>query len=260
LQEEVLSTEEADKLVLEHQGWAESIARSVARSWNMDWKLDGLDGAALEALIFCARRFQPDRGVPFRGYSRRRIHEASTEAARQSRGWTRGMGVASRAEKIAREVSAELYTVFPGLRAGQLPVTDERGDDDTRLRGSVRQLLVGASMIAAKQGISTSLPDEVMDYKRMIELLATLEPVHQSIMWEVYWEGNSMRGVAAEWGIDELNVIREHQALLPFLEKAISSGKVTQKLKVRPGLKNIALKMKKKDKDGPFKKLTEGQQ
>jgi hypothetical protein len=43
---QVLSEEDANALVIEHQGWAESIARAVARGWNMDWRLDGLDGAA----------------------------------------------------------------------------------------------------------------------------------------------------------------------------------------------------------------------
>ncbi|MCB0333257.1 MAG: hypothetical protein KDD55_07135, partial [Bdellovibrionales bacterium] len=62
-----LSLDEANELVLEHRGWAESIARSVARAWNLDWQMDGLDGAAMEALIFCSRRYSPDRGVPFRG-------------------------------------------------------------------------------------------------------------------------------------------------------------------------------------------------
>src|SRR5262245_28432393 len=98
----MLSIEEADQLVLEHQGWAESIARSVARAWNMDWRLDGLDGAAMEALIFCARRFDPARGVPFRGYARKRIHEASTDAARKSRGWRKGLGTTSKSEQQAR--------------------------------------------------------------------------------------------------------------------------------------------------------------
>jgi len=65
-----LSQEEANNLVVEHHGWAESIARSVARAWNLDWRLDGLDGAAMEALIFCSRRFDPGRGIPFKGYAR----------------------------------------------------------------------------------------------------------------------------------------------------------------------------------------------
>jgi DNA-directed RNA polymerase specialized sigma subunit len=246
-------TEEANRLIEENMGWAQSIARSVARSWNMDWQMDGLDGAAMEALIFCARRYEPGRGVPFKGYSRRRIHEASTEAARKSRAWKLGMMTSSGGSTHqAREVSAELFHVFPELRAGQLPIYDESQDREGQTRSSVRQLLVGASIIAAKQGISTSLPDEVVDYKRLIIAMAALEVIHQIILWEMYWEGNSMRGIASEMRTDELNVIREHQVLLIYLQKAIARGKVLQKLKVRPGLKAAALKIRKENQKGPF--------
>lgn len=254
-QENSLTLEEANALVVEHHGWAESIARSVARAWNMDWRLDGLDGAAMEALIFCARRFQPGRGVPFRGYARRRIHEASTDAARKSKSWQRAVGNGSRGgEQGAREIALELLSVFPELRTGQLPSSDESGDSDD-MRSAVRSLLVGASFLAAKQGIGTSLPDEVMDYKRMLEVVADMEPVHQSLLWQVYWEGGSLRHVADEWDTDELNVIREHKALLAFLFKRISAGKNIPAPKVRPGLREISIKVKKLQPEGAFGKL-----
>lgn len=248
-----LSTDEADALVLEFRGWAESIARSVARAWNMDWQLDGLDGAAMEALIFCARRFQPDRGVPFKGYARKRIHEASSEAARKSRGWKRGLGTQSKEEHAAREISAELFNVFPELREGQLPMGDEGGGDD--MRTAVRQLLVGASIVAAKQGITENSPDDLLDYKRMIVEIAALEPVHQLILWKTYWEGASMRTVATEWETDELNVIREHKVLLTYLQRSMSKAKDNKLPKVRPGLKDISLQLKRDKVEGPFTKI-----
>ena len=250
---DVLTIEEANALVMEHHGWAESIARSVARSWNMDWRLDGLDGAAMEALIFCARRFQPGRGVPFRGYARKRIHEASTEAARRSRGWKRGS--VSNAEQRAREISAELFNVFPELRVGELPSGDDYGEGEDGTRSAVRELLVGASIIAFKQGMLSDQPDEQIDYKRMVEYVSDLEPVHQVMVWKLYWEGSSMRSLATEWEIDELNVIREHKVLLVFLSKSFAKGKPAQRPKVRPGLKAVSIKLRKTEPIGPFSKL-----
>ncbi|MCB0310668.1 MAG: hypothetical protein KDD42_05505, partial [Bdellovibrionales bacterium] len=247
-----LSREEADELVLEHRGWAESIARAVARGWNLDWQLDGLDGAAMEALIFCARRFQPARGVPFRGYARKRIHEASTDQARRSRGW-RGSG--TKAEQDARNISFELLQLFPELRMGQLPGLEGGISDSADTRAALRQLIVGASLIAVRQGISPDQPEEAMDFKRVVMLMADLEPVHQALLWKIYWEGNSMRNVAGEWETDELNVIREHKALLEFLQKCMASGKKGKPLKVRPGLKQVAIKLKKKAPLGEFSKL-----
>ena len=250
--ERALSEEEANALVIEFQGWAESIARCVARAWNLDWKLDGLDGAALEALLFCARRFDPARGVPFKGYARKRIHEASTDAARKCKGWRRSSSTNS-ADQRAKEVSAELYNVFPELHDGYLSLGEEsHGSEDGDVRAALREMLVGASIIAAKQSMTDPLPDDLIDYKRVVSMMAVLEPVHQLLMYKVYWDGLSLRTVATEWETDGLNVMREHKVLLAFLHKSMAAGKSATAPKVRPGLKSMAIKLKKDGSSGPF--------
>jgi hypothetical protein len=248
-----LSEDEANALVIEHQGWAESIARAVARAWNLDWRLDGLDGAAMEALLFCSRRFDPARGIPFRGYARKRIHEAATEAARKTKGWSRASNKAS-AEARARDISAELYGVFPELREGHLPQQEGGGGgDDGDYRSAIRELLVGASIIATKQAASTDpLPDELLDYRKMVSVMATLEPTHQWLLYRVYWDGISLRTVASEWETDGLNVMREHKVLLAYLQKSIALGKPAPIPKVRPGLKPLVQRFTKEGSKGPF--------
>ncbi|MCI5064801.1 hypothetical protein MRY87_03645 [bacterium] len=251
----LLSLEEANALVEEHRGWAESIARSVARGWSLDWQSEGLDGAAMEALIFCSRRFDPSLGIPFRGYARRRIHEASTEAARQSKGWVKSTS-SSQFERLAKEVSVELFELFPELRSGALPATlDGDGGSDKAVRASIRQLLVGATLVTTRQGLASSTPDELLDTKKVIGFLAFLEVIHQIILWRIYWDGDSMRSIASEWEMDELNVIREHIALIEHLSRAIQKDKSFEPLKIRPGLRARALEMKREKTVGPFTKL-----
>jgi hypothetical protein len=253
-EDEILSLEAANELVLEHQGWAESIARSVARAWNMDWQLDGLDGAAMEALIFCARRYQPNRGVPFKGYARRRIHEASTEAARKSKGWKRSLAAMPAAEQRAREISADLFNIFPELRAGELP---DSGDAKGDMRGAVRQLLMGAALLSAREAEEQASPEELLDYKRMVKIVSSLEEVHQLLLWKVYWEGFSLRKVATDWETDGLNVIREHKVLLTYLHKSLAVGRgVLTRPKVRPGLRIVASTLKRKGVKNPFAELS----
>ncbi len=250
---QTLSEDDANNLVLEHRGWAESIARAVARGWNLDWRLDGLDGAAMEALIFCSRRFDPSRGIPFRGYARKRIHEASTDAARKSKGWSRGSANSSATEAKARELSAELYGVFPELREGRLPVQESSGNEEQDFRSAVRELLVGASIVATRQAVASDpLPDDLVDYKRMVKVMAVLDPIHQWLLYRVYWDGLSLRTVAAEWETDGLNVMREHKVLLAYLQKSIAVGKPVATPKVRPGLKQLASKLNKNGEKGPF--------
>jgi DNA-directed RNA polymerase specialized sigma subunit len=249
-----LTIEEANELVLEHRGWAESIARSVARAWDVDWQMDGLDGAAMEAIIFCSRRYDPARGVPFKGYARKRIHEASSDAARKSKGWHKA-GSSSKAQQNAREVAVDLIDIFPELRTGHLP---SGGDGDEDARSGIRQLLVGATMLASRQGLAAADPDELIDLKKTVRIMATLEPVHQIILWKIYWESASMRSIASDWDTDELNVIREHKSLLAHLHSSIARGKSSKPLRVRPGLKEISLRVKKKDPQGPFLKMLSG--
>lgn len=244
------SDEMIAQLTEEHMGWATSIAKSVARAWNMDWQLDGLDGGAYEGLLFCARRFDPARGVPFRGYARRRIHEACTEEARQSKAWQRGTGSQTEEEKEARELSAKLFDVFPELRMGKLPETEGDSPQIT-LRSSVRQLLAGASLLQAFKESGSENPELSVEYKELVQFLAELEPVHQEIIWAIYYRGQSMRSLAEEWGIDDLSVIREHKELLQHLSDNLESSP-GKPMKVRRGLRTVAQELRRAKKLGPF--------
>lgn len=251
---EVLTQEEANELVLENQGWAESIARAVARAWNLDWRSDGLDGAAMEALIFCSRRFKKNLGVPFKGYARKRIHEAATEAAKKTKGWRKASQ--SKLQQQSREISNELINIFPELREAHLPEGDSEGGSEgggEDVRGSLRQLLVGAALIASRQQEDAMLQDDILDVKKMVGILATLEPIHQVLMWKIYWDGLSLRTLAAEWATDGLNVIREHKTIVDYLFKSLSLSKqFLSKPKVRPGLRAKALEFKNEAARGPF--------
>lgn len=259
---QVAKETDVDALVTENLGWAESIARSVARSWNLDWQQDGLDGAAFEAILFCARRYEAERGVPFRAYARRRIHEAATEAARKTKAWARGEsgsgGTISKQEQEARELSSQLLNLYPELREGELPLG--AGDAGEDARTAIRSLLMSASLLAAGNSGEDGFAEEALDAKRMVQAMVPLDIVHQEIMWKLYWEGVSMRGLADEWNIDELNIVREHKTLLGFLQKVFSTpaGRtVGDPPKVRPGLKDISATLKKSRAEPPFTRIVE---
>jgi DNA-directed RNA polymerase specialized sigma subunit len=249
-----LSIDEANNLVVEHRGWAEAIARAVARAWSLDWQDDGLDGAAYEALIYCSRRFDPERGVPFKGYARKRVHEAATEAARKSKTWLKRLTSDTNKSEDAKasEISAELMTIYPELRSGVLPSYDDDGDP----RGALRQMLMSASLLASRDGTDGSGNEDLIDLKRMILTLSSLEPVHQLMLWNMYWDGSSMRSIATEWGVDELSVIREHQSVLTHVQKTIGNKEALKRgFKVRPALKVVAERLKGSDDASKFSNM-----
>jgi hypothetical protein len=96
-----------------------------------------------------------------------------------------------------------------------------------------------------------------MDIKKVIEIIASLEPVHQLLLWKTYWEGHSLRTVAEGWETDELNVIREHKVIIDYLTKCFASSKKGTRPKVRPGLRTVAFKVKKESETGPFTQILE---
>ena len=246
------SEELVELLVSEHHGWACSIARSVARAWNLDWQLDGLDGGAYEGLLFCARRYDPSMGVPFRAYARRRIHEASSEEARKSKNWQKGTSAAQDVDSDSREISSRLFEIFPSLRDGVLPVT--QGDGEDSIRTAIRQLLSSASIIATFNDRDRNNPETLAEYKHMLDFITNLEPVHQHLLWEIYWQDKSMRGLAEDWGVDELVIIREHKEILHYVFSRLSETKrsPSKALRVRPGLRPIAQKLRKSKTESPF--------
>lgn len=241
-------------LVEEHMGWATAIAKSVARAWKMDWQLDGLDGGAYEALLFCAGRYDPSQGVPFKGYARRRIHEASTEQARKSKLWQHGTGGDNPEEQEAREISAQLFEIFPELREGLLPKNAEDLED---ARISIKQMLVSASIISAFNESGSENPEIAIDYKRLAEIISEFEPIHQHIVYELYWNGNSMRGIAAEWGIDDVSIVREHKGILEHLALQLETRNNRKKLEVRRALQKAVVKLKKSGESAPFSRFVE---
>ena len=250
-----LNIEDANKLVLEHKGWAESIAKSVARGWNVNWQSDGLDGAAMEALIFCSRRYDPTMGVPFKSYARRRIHEASTESAKKSKGWQKDSRTSKRTERLARAISAELFELYPQMRSGVLPAED---DSEKGVRVGIQQLLISACLVSTQKSISDMPPDEVSDFMNLADKISEIEPIHQLLMWKVYWEGYSLRGLATEWNTDELNVIREHKVILAYLQKRMAAGNKVNIPRIRPGLTDANISQKNNEHYGIFtKKLRE---
>ena len=247
--------DEANKLVLEYKPWAEAIAKSVARGWSVDWQSEGLDGAAMEALIFCSRRYDGSLGVPFKSYARRRIHEATTEAARQSKSWQKDSGTSKRTTRLAKAISAELFDLYPQLRSGVLPSED---DSEEGIRVGIQQLLISACLISTKQGMNSVSPEDATEFMNLARQLSHLEGLHQQLMWMSYWEGYSLRGIAENWQTDELNVIREHKALMEYLQKSFVTGKDINKPRIRPGLVDVDLSQQKSESYAIFSKKIKG--
>lgn len=112
-------------------------------------------------------------------------------------------------------------------------------------------------MVAAFEQSGSDNPAIALEYKELIDILSSLEPVHQEIIFCIYYKGQSMRNLAEEWKIDDLSVIREHKVILEFLcERLENPGSRKSQLKIRRGLRTIAQTMRRKANAGPFTRFT----
>ncbi|MCS6962201.1 MAG: hypothetical protein NZT61_06855 [Deltaproteobacteria bacterium] len=241
-----------EKLILENRQWAQVIARNVAKAWRLDPEVDGLISASLEALVECAHRYEVERGIPFRAYARRRVHEAACDAARATKAWKEGQVFSGSLEAKARSTAYELFKRFPELREGCLP------SDATlnSLRGSVRQLLLGATIIHIKEQQEQDERRDFSDYRRLITAIARLDKIHQWLIWKVYWEGFSLRGLASAWDSDPLTIIREHQVILSYFSNIfLKNLEKTTPPRVRPSLKKVFARLKLLNQPSPFEEF-----
>lgn len=237
-----------EDLIIQNKGWAESIARAVARAWKLDPEVDGLIGSALEALVECANRYDHTRGIPFRAYARRRVHEAACDAARNTKAWAEGQVFSGSLDAKARSTAYELLKRFPELRSGQI-CDDSIGGT---LRSSVRQLILGATLVHLKESWENHADFDFHDYNKLIKAVCSLHVAHQWIIWKVYWEGYSLRGLAAEWQADPLTIIREHQAILNYLLGAFNKKQGLSPPKLRPSLRRVISASGKVLQKSPF--------
>jgi len=72
-----------DVLVERNVDWARQIARHVAGMLPTWFTEDDLIGAAEVALVQLAGKYEPSRGIPFRGYARRRVYGACFDSIRR---------------------------------------------------------------------------------------------------------------------------------------------------------------------------------
>jgi len=138
------------------------------------------------------------------------------------------------------------------LRMGKLPLAADGSEAKVTLKSSVKQLLAGASLLQAFKESPSENPELSMQHKELITFLSSMEPVHQEIIWGVYYKGQSMRSMAAEWGIDDLSVIREHKVLLAFLCQNLETPGNGKTVKVRRGLRTVVQELRRAKKLGPF--------
>ncbi|MHB1928128.1 MAG: sigma-70 family RNA polymerase sigma factor [Acidimicrobiales bacterium] len=217
---------EAD-LIAEHIGLARHLA---ARYFRRGEAAEDLEQVALLALVRAARRYDPDRGVPFSGYATPSILGEIKRYFRD-RSWSM---------RVPRPLK-ELYLQAKGARdeivnqTGVAPTVPELA---ARLNCTVEDLLEAmeaghnfhpASIDGLDEVRARQLPsadggyDGVLDRQRLAELLPRLSDGERRILEMRFMQERTQSSIASELGVSQMHISRTLDRILTKLRQGMEA-------------------------------------
>lgn len=203
-----------------------------------------LESAAMFGLYQAARTFDPERGVPFAAYARRRIRGAVVDELR-SRDWA-GRTVRSDVKKVAKaqdELRAALGrepTPAELAEHTQMDAEALHRTDDMRHRASV--LLYDSVYLAATETEALAVPDsdptdavlgtEQRGYLR--DAIVALPERLRRVVVGYYLEERPMAELAQELGVTDSRISQMRAEALELLRDGMNSQLEPAKVTVEP--------------------------
>lgn len=188
---------------------------------------DDLASAGAIALITSADSFNPDLGVPFGAFARKRILGAFADEMRSNDWATRG------ARRRIKETLAIQETLTAAL--GRAPEVDEMAsalgvDRDTILAGlrdAARTVSTLDGTTAEYLAADIPLPEETLLISERLDYLragvAALPASMRHIVEEIYFEDRAVKDVAAELGITHSAVSQQRAEAVRLLRDAMAA-------------------------------------
>lgn len=171
----------ADTLVVEHIEWAMSQAVKFCRKKYLRIEVEDAIGEAEIALVQAARRFDPNRGIPFKAWATRRIQGAIIDFARNQ-------DPAGRHQRIKEKEGVETKAARRGL-----PV---------RVLGDIVDLEAMGKLgegLRATQDVSAQVREVLDDMKK-------LPPRVREVLERHFVNDESLLSIAKSWGVTESRV------------------------------------------------------
>jgi RNA polymerase sigma factor for flagellar operon FliA len=214
----------------------DALARRIAREIGPSADLEELKGFGREGLFDAARRFDPSRGVPFRGYASFRVRGAILDGVRSSarlprRAHERLSGLMA----AARVSEGSLEDAFAAPAPGATPGDAERalGDHLAAMATAVAVgLLATTGHGDANERVPVSqsaTPEEALAHAQLLDVVRRsideLPREEAELVRRHYLEGERFDKVAAELGLSKSWASRLHtRAIKRLTQKLRDSG------------------------------------
>jgi RNA polymerase sigma factor FliA len=214
----------------------ESMVRRIARELGPGVELDELRSFGREGLLDAARRFDPERGVPFRGYASFRVRGAIIDGVRSNarlprRAHERLSGIAAG----ARASEGMLEDAFAPVASGTTAEDAERalGEHLAAMATAVAVGLLSTTVFGdSNERIPLSpeaSPEEALGRAQTLEFvrrtIAELPKEEAELVRRHYLEGERFDEVAKDLGLSKSWASRLHtRAIKRLTEKLRGSG------------------------------------
>jgi RNA polymerase sigma factor for flagellar operon FliA len=211
-------------------GLVSIVARQVGRSLGHRIELDELLSFGREGLLDAARKFDPDRGVPFRAYANFRVRGAILDGVRSQGRLPRRAHQRLRAlEAGARASEGALEDLFAPLPPGSSSEDAERALDAhlaTLATAMALGLVLNQPQDSEQEVADQSpTPEESVGRAELVSMVGEavdqLPPPEDELIRRHYFQGERFDHVASELGLSKSWASRLHTRAVQRLAKRL---------------------------------------
>lgn len=201
-------------LVAAYMDFALTLAQRLRRSLE---PIEDLRQVALEALLVALDRFDPSRGVPFKGFAKPTIEGALKRHYRDT-GWA--MRVPRRVHELAGPIrrATDRLTMELARRPTQKEVADALGVDPEQIdatRRAINARAVGSIDTPARpDGRAVEPPAQDRAFERadnhiaLLQALCHLDGRERAVLRQYYAEDQTQSEIAEAFGVSQMQVSR----------------------------------------------------
>lgn len=233
----MVSSTEAEALVIEHRGMVYHLVRERAISLPAHIDRDCLTSAALVALALAATRFDPERGVPFAAYVRPRIRGAILDELRSFDWASRALRpLARRVEEFrnatianhGRRPTVEEVAAGLGITVAEIA----RLDGDLH-RASVLSLQAfeGVALDAVMPGDHRTPEVEILEREQIAELYKAIDKLPTRLRHVVrgsFLQGRLLADIARDFGVTESRISQMRSEGVELLRRLLNGEKLPE--------------------------------
>ena len=238
---ELLSAEAQEQLILDHMQDVKQVARSILRRLPACVQLDDLIQAGSIGLIDAARRFGPQRNLPFRQYARIRITGAIFDSLREldwasryfrtrqqkldnaTRALESTLGRRPDSDEVADSMGMDLNTFFEFAQAVQ-----DHHEVEFEPQEDSEQLSVRETVADDPEKRPDALCHQGESRRELQRVIAGLPPEEANVVALYYFKSWTMARIARSIGKTESRVSQIHAKAITHLRDTLGPVRARQ--------------------------------